>query len=124
GGRVAGDSGIGRPSGVAVRFGTRQYLLFGGEPFLLCVVDQTGSIDLAQLEPEEVELTGPGAGIAPESSEGLVDRRHCPAGGNERADVDGPEAVERLALGWSCEQRLMRVLAVQVDQPGADVSQL
>jgi hypothetical protein len=49
---------------------------------------------------------------------------HVVAGGPQRVEVDAAEAVERLALGRRMEQGLVRVLAVQVHQGGAEHGQL
>jgi hypothetical protein len=107
-----------------VRGRVGQQVLLGLQPLVLVRPLQGGAVDLGRLVPHEVELPGPGALVAAQRGE-LVDHvGHVVAGGPQRVEVDAAEAVERLRAGPPGGAGLVRVLAVQVHQGGAEHGQL
>ena len=83
-----------------------------------------GCVELLHLEAQQIELTGSGPFVAAEPGQFEVEG---PAGGpgpSERTEVDAGEAVERLALHGGSQERLVGVLAVEVDQPLAPLGQV
>ena len=88
-----------------------------------------GGADLVDLEAEQVDLAGTGACVAAERGELGVERRaprRAPRGSAASASSAGApgEAVERAALHRGIEQRLVRVLAVQVDERAPGLGEL
>ena len=72
--------------------------------------------ELVDLEAQQVDLPGPLALVAAEGGQALLDAGELLAGGAERLEVDAAEAVEGPALHRGREQRLVVVLAVEVDE--------
>ena len=105
---------------VAVGDRVGEQRLLGFERDVLGGIVEPGGVDLVHLEAEQVDLAGPGAGVA---AEGLRARRRARAPPPVVA-VAGPSVerrraripVERAALHRGLEQRLVRVLAVEVDE--------
>ena len=89
---------------------------------LVGVVD-AGGVELVDLEPQQIDLAGPGPLVAAERREFGVDLGEPRPCGSQRAEVDAAELVERRSLRRRRQQRLMRVLAVQVDDVGSDLGE-
>ena len=102
--------------GLGGRRRPRQAVLLDLEAAVLVGVVDPGVVQLADLEAQEVGFPGAGAAIATERRELRVDLGDHRPGVGHRPEVDAGEAVERRSLHRSGEQRLVRVLAVQVHQ--------
>ena len=89
----------------------------------LVLVDELSCFDLLDLEPQQIELASTRPGVAAESGQRRVDLCQSSARRAQRREVDRAEVVERATLGRRAEQALVRVLAVQVDELGADLGQ-
>ena len=97
--------------------------LLGVECVVFVRVVDAGGIEFVDLEPEQVDLTGPQPFVAAERSERRVDLGEAGPSGSERLEVDLAELVERGSLGRHREQTLVSVLTVQVDHVGGDLGQ-
>ena len=113
---------------VAVRLGVGEQLLLGLERRVLVGVVDRGGVDLLDLVPQQVDLAGARRGRR---------RRARRARRRSRAASRAPRqrgacrrrglarvAVEQRALLGRVEQRLVRVLAVQVDEVAAALGEL
>jgi hypothetical protein len=100
-----------------------QELLLLGQPDLLVRVLEGGPVELVDLEPQEVELAGPRPLVAAEGGQRGVDVGELGLGRDERREVDTAEAVEGGPLGRRRQQRLVGVLAVEIDEGGASLGQ-
>ena len=113
---------------LAVRGCVREQELLGFERDVFTGVADIGTGDLVDLEPEEVDLACTLAAIAPERGKIGVDApqlgTRVAVRGERRLRVRAREAVERGTLHRGVEQRLVRVLAVQVHEPGAELREL
>ena len=102
--------------------------LLGFERDVLGGIVEPGGGDLLHLVAEQVDLPGPGAGVATEGLELGVELAHRrsfvavagPCVQRRRARV----AVERAPLHRGVEQRLVGVLAVEVDERAPDLGEL
>jgi hypothetical protein len=115
------DRGGGR---LAVGGGVGERVLARLELAILVGAGDGGGGDLVDLVAHQVELAGPGPLVAPHARqlvEQVVDRD---ARRPQRGEVDAGEAVERVALGGGVQQRLVRVLTVQVDEQRPELGQL
>src|SRR5918996_520006 len=83
-----------------------------------------GAVDLAHLVAQEVQLPRPCPLVAAHGGQLVDDAADLLPGGVQRPAVDAAEPVERLPLGGDVQQGLVRVLAMQVHQLGADRRQL
>ena len=98
--------------------------LLGVEVLVLVGIVEAGAVELVELERQQVELARTGALVPAELHEGLVDARQLGSGGPERTQVDARVAVEGVALGPGAQELLVRVLAVELDEPAAALCQL
>ena len=84
--------------------------------------------DLLDLELQQVDLACAGARIAAERGELGVEPLDLGAGAAQRVERverrTAREPVERGALHRGCEQRLVGVLTVEVDERGPDLREL
>ena len=91
-------------------------------------VVEAGGVYLADLEAQQVELASAGPVVASEPGELGVDAPHLGAGGTVRdkrvSCRRAGESIERGALDRRRQERLMRVLAVEVDETGAHLGEL
>ena len=122
------DRVVGAGQRLAVRRGVREERLLGFEHCLLVlVVDRRGG-DLVHLEAEQIDLARTRAFIAAECSKIGRDRtRFCASGAvggkcRERGFARVP--IERASLHRRIEQRLVRVLSVQIHEAGAAFGEL
>ena len=116
--------GDGDGRGLAMGLGVGQEVGLVGEPGLLVDVGERGVVELADLEPQQIELAGPLPGITAELGQLALDPAQRVARLAQRREIDAGEAVERVALHGRGEQRLMIVLAVEVHEGGTDLGQL
>ncbi len=107
--------------GLAVGGGVGQRVLLGPQRLVLVGAGDGGVVDLGHLVAHEVELACPVALVAPEARQLVAKPGDLLAGGQQRLEVDPAEPVERLALGRGVQQRLVGVLAVEVDQLDAQL---
>ncbi len=103
--------------------GVGQPLLFSPQDGLFSRVVESGPVEFVELVAQEVDLAGPGAGVAPQRGHDGVDLANAPAGLLQRLEVDVGVCVECRALHRRSQQRLMRVLSVEVDQSVARLGQ-
>ena len=96
--------------------GVGQGVLLSLEPVVLVGLLDAGGVELLVLEAQQVELAGTLALVAAEGAELLVERGQLLAQRPQGLEIDAPEAVEGAALAGRRQQRLVIVLAVQVDQ--------
>jgi hypothetical protein len=120
---VAGERGHRGGGRLLVRHRVGEDVLLGVEALVLVGSVDAGRVELGDLEPQKVDLARPGSVVAPQFGEGRVDGGDRGARLGERFEVDASEAIDRAALGGRAEQRLVGVLAVQVDEIGAQLRQ-
>ena len=120
---VVAQRGVGGDPRLAVGGGPGQEVLLRLQGVLLPRVGEAGGVELAHLEGEEVDLPGPGPGVAPQRDQGGVEGRDLLLGRGQGGEVDGAEAVEGSPLHPSPEERLVVVLAVEIHHPPADLGQ-
>ena len=94
------------------------------ETDILLRVVQRRRLELVHLEAEQVDLTGALAFVSSEVGEAAVDVDHGLAGGAQGIEVDAPVTVEGAALHRWRQQRLVVVLAMEVDQAAPPLAQL
>ena len=108
------------------RVGEQRLLRF--ERDVLGGILEPGGGDLLHLVAEQVDLPGPGAGVPAEGLELGVERAHrrsfVAVAGQRVERRRARVAVERAALHRGVEQRLVGVLAVEVDERAADLGEL
>ena len=92
-------------------------------PVLLGIV-QVSAVELVHLVAEEIDLPGTGALVTSERSELRVELGHACTRLAQRAQVDATEPIERSPLLGDPEERLVAVLAVEVDEPLTFVGEL
>ena len=119
----AGDRQQGRPGAVAQRFGVAQAVALRLQRLLLVGLDR-GLVDLAELEPQQVDVPLPRA-LASRELVTLTDQAdhldvRGPVGGAKLEVIRAGEAVEDLGLSCGQHQLAMLVLAVEGQQPGAE----
>jgi hypothetical protein len=100
-----------------------ELVLLGRQRLVLGGVGDGGAVDLVDLELEQVELTGPGPLVAPQTGQGLVQGFQLGPGLEKGRQIDLAVAVQGLPLRSAVEQRLVGVLAVEVDQSAPRVGQ-
>ena len=103
--------------------------LLGFERDVLGRVVEPAARDLLDLVAQQVDLAGPGAGVAAERARARRRARATAARAlavaRERVERGrAGEPVERAALDRGIEQRLVRVLAVQVDERAPGLGEL
>ncbi len=122
------DRVVGARQRVAVRGRVGEQGLLLLEPRLFVDVVDGGGGDLVHLEPEEVDLACSGAFVATQRGEVSGDGACFGARGAVRSQCTQcwlPRVpVERAALHRGIQQRLVRVLAVQVDETRAALREL
>ncbi len=118
--RRAFEGGIRLRQGVAMGSRVGEQVLFGFERRVLLGIGELGRDDLVDLEAQQVDLACSRACVTTECAQRVASRtRLTPsdAVGVERVECVGArEPVERGPLDRGIEQRLVGVLAVEVDQ--------
>ncbi len=95
--------------------------LLGGEVGVFDLGGDGGSGDLVHLKTEQVERSGQRPGVPAELDEALVDRGELATSYCYRLEVGPREGVESVALRRLVQQRLVRVLSMEVDQAIPDL---
>jgi hypothetical protein len=113
---VAAEQHHGAGSRLPVGGGAGQLVFQPPQSLVLVGAADRGTVDLGDLIAEQVELPGPGALVASHAAQLVEDRPDLVAGGTQGAQIDVAEPVEGVALGGGVQQRLVGVLAVEVDQ--------
>ncbi len=93
-----------------------QAVALGLELLVLVRTGDGGGVDLGHLEAQQVELPGPSAVVAAQVGQRRLDLPELGLGRLQAGQVDVAEAVQRGPLGRTPQQRLVGVLAVEVDQ--------
>ena len=126
--RRALDRSVRRRQGFAVRQRVGEQRLLGFEGDVLACIVEAGGLDLVDLKAQQVELTCTGPLVAAEPGELGIDSSHLGSGGAVGGEGIGcrraGEPVERGALHRRCEEGLVRVLAVKVDEASAHLGEL
>ncbi len=120
---VAREDLHGDPTGLAVRDGVGEQVLVGLEAFVLVGVLDGGGGELVRLVAEQVDLAGPRPFVATERLEARLDLGHRGPRLHERRRIDTAEAIERRTLAGGAQQPLLGVLAVELDQVGAELGE-
>ena len=120
---VAAERGARQCAGFAMGQRVGQLALVALESLVFVGVGEGRALQLVDLEPVEIDLARPRAFVAAERRERGVDRRQLRAGSFEGRRVDRTEAIERGALRCGRHERLVRVLAVDVDERQAELGQ-
>ena len=113
---------------VAVRRGVGEQRLLGLQGHVLPRIVHPGGVDLLDLEPQQVELPGPGPLVTPQPGELLTEPaalgpRRPQRGERHRGPVPR-EPIQRVALGRRREQPLVRMLGVQLGELTTHARQL
>ena len=119
--RVEDAERLGR--GAAVGRGVPQAFLVGEQPHRLLGVVEPGPIDLVDLVPQDVGVARPLVRVPAERGDPALELVLVPAARLDGPRVDPPEGVERAALRGRREERLLVVLAVDVDQARRQLDQ-
>ena len=113
------DGGEGRSGGLTMAGGFGQPVLLGLETLVLPGVLDVRPLDLVDLVAQQVDLARPLPGVAAEGLRLVDEPAELEPGGGIVGQIDLPEDVEGPPLGIGADQRLMLVLAMQLDQhPG------
>ena len=83
---------------------------------ILVGILDTRRVDLGDLVTKKVDLSGSSSFVAAQFGQRQLDRSQLVEHRRQRSGIDPTEAVERTALHGGLQQRLMRMLAMQVDQ--------
>jgi hypothetical protein len=121
---VAAERGERLGRGLAVGGRVGQGILLGLQRLVLVGPGDGRAGDLVDLVADQVQLPGPGPLVAAHGRQRVGYGLDLGPGAPQRPGVHPAEAVERLPLGRGVEQRLVGVLAVEVDQHGAQLGQL
>ena len=103
--------------------GVGQLVLFGGEPLVFVRIGERCRLELADLEAHEVEFSSARPFVASELCKLRFDVREIAFRVQERGELDGSELVEGVALHRRRQQRLVFVLAVEIDQASPPLCQ-
>ncbi len=126
--RGAFEHGVRASQRLAVRGRVGEEELFGFEGNLLARVVDRRLRDLFHLEAQQVDLPGASVRVATQRGEGVIDaagRRARGAVLRERVRCGCARvAVEGPPLGGGVEQRLVRVLTVEIDETRAELGEL
>ena len=108
---------------LAVRGGVGEHGLLVVEPGVLVGIADVGGVEFVDLEPQEVDLARPSTLVATEGCELRIDLGQSGTGGSQRGEIDTAELVERRTLCRRGQQRLMRMLTVEIDDVGCHLGE-
>ncbi len=91
------------------------------ERLVLVGIDHRGGVELVDLEAQQIDLACPGALVTPQRRQFGVDLGEAGARGAQGSEIDPSELIERRPLRRRREQRLVGVLAVQIDDVRRDL---
>ena len=122
-GRIIRGERLDRRTGsITVRLRSGEEIFPPREFSVLVWVADIGDVELVELKAEQVDLASSRTAIAAQRREGRIDLGEPRPSRPQRSEIDAGEPVERIALCCSSEQALVCVLAVEVDEPSADIS--
>ena len=104
-----------RFAGLSMRNGVGQHVFLCGQSVVLVGFGDGCCGQLANLEPQQVDLARPRTLIATQRGQRCVDLGQPRPSRSQRFEIRRAEAIERVALRGRRQQALMGVLAVQVD---------